>query len=77
MLERTLIAGVALAWITGDSIYGDDRMLRQWLEEHRQAYVLVVSGKESYGSISTLLADLPAQGWERISAGMGSKGALV
>jgi SRSO17 transposase len=80
MLERTLTAGVGLAWITGDSIYGDDRALRQWLEEHRQAYVLAVSGKESVWlqhhqrRISTLLADLPAEGWERISAGMGSKG---
>jgi SRSO17 transposase len=28
MLERTLAAGVVLAWITGDPIYGDDRALR-------------------------------------------------
>jgi SRSO17 transposase len=80
MLERTLAAGVVLAWITGDSIYGDDRALRQWLEEHRQAYVLAVSGKASVWlqpyqrRISTLLAELPVEGWERISAGMGSKG---
>ena len=80
MLERTLTAGVVLAWVTGDSIYGDDRALRQWLEEHRQAYVLAVSGKASVWlrqqprRIGPLLADLPAEGWERISAGMGSKG---
>jgi SRSO17 transposase len=80
MLERTLAAGVTLAWITGDSIYGDDRALRQWLEAHRQAYVLAVSGKEAVWlqhhprRISTLLTDLPAEGWERLSAGMGSKG---
>lgn len=80
MLERTLAAGVVLAWITGDSIYGDDRALRQWLEEHRQAYVLAVSGKESVWlqppqrRIRTLLAALPAEGWERSSAGMGSQG---
>jgi SRSO17 transposase len=80
ILERTLTAGVGLAWITGDSIYGDDRALRQWLEAHRQAYVLAVSGKEAVWlrhhqrRISALLADLPAGGWERISAGMGSKG---
>jgi SRSO17 transposase len=80
MLERTLTAGIVLAWITGDSIYGGDRALRQWLEAHRQAYVLAVSGKEAVWlqhhqrRISALLADLPAEGWERISAGMGSKG---
>lgn len=80
MLERTLQAGVALAWITGDSVYGDDRALRQWLETHRQAYVLAVSGKESVWlqhhqrRLSPLLATLPAEGWERLSTGMGSKG---
>ena len=47
MLERTLTAGIVVAWITGDSISGDDRALRQWLEEHRHAYVLAISGKES------------------------------
>lgn len=80
MLERALMAGVVVAWITGDAIYGDDRALRQWLEAHQQAYVLAVSGKESVWiehyqrRISTLLAALPVEGWERLSAGMGSKG---
>jgi SRSO17 transposase len=81
MLERTFAAGGVVAWITGDSITGDDRALRQWLEAHRQAYVLAVSGKESVWlqhhprRISTLLGELPTEGWERLSAGMGSKGA--
>jgi SRSO17 transposase len=80
MLERTRTTGVVMAWITGDSIYGDDRALRQWLEEHRQAYVLAVSGKafvwmqHHQRRISTLLAALPGEGWEQSSAGMGSKG---
>src|SRR5215831_581926 len=80
MLERTLMAGVVVAWITGDAIYGDDRGLRQWLEAQRQAYVLAVSGKESVWlphhqrRISQLLTELPAEGWERLSAGLGSKG---
>jgi SRSO17 transposase len=80
MLERTFTAGVALAWVTGDCIYGDDRRLRQWLEGRSQAYVLAVSGKESVWlqqrqrRITTILADLPPEGWERHSAGQGSKG---
>ena len=80
MLERTLDAGVAFAWVTGDCIYGDDRRLRQWLECRDQAYVLAVSGKESVWiqqrqrRITTLLAELPSAGWERLSAGAGSKG---
>jgi SRSO17 transposase len=47
MLQRNAAAGVALAWVAGDSVYGDDRKLRSWLEEHEQAYVLAVSGKET------------------------------
>jgi SRSO17 transposase len=80
MLARTRTAGVVMAWITGDSIYGDDRALRQWLEAHHQAYVLAVSGKafvwmqHHQRRISTLLAELPGEGWEQLSAGVGSKG---
>ncbi len=80
MLERTRTAGVMLAWVTGDSIYGDNRKLRGWLEQHRQAYVLAVSGKETVWigqrqqSVKSLLAGLPSEGWHRMSAGTGSKG---
>lgn len=80
MLERTFAAGVALAWVTGDSIYGDDRTLRQWLEGRSQAYVLAVSGKEvvwrhqQQQQIKAILAELPTDGWAGISAGLGSKG---
>jgi SRSO17 transposase len=83
MLQRAFEAGVMLAWVTGDSVYGDDRALRLWLEEREQAYVLAVSGKESVWlkdqqqQIKTILADLPPQGWERLSAGAGSKGPRV
>jgi SRSO17 transposase len=83
MLQRAFEAGVMLAWLTGDSVYGDDRALRGWLEERKQAYVLAVSGKESVWlnhqqqQIKTILAELPNQDWERLSAGAGSKGARV
>jgi SRSO17 transposase len=83
MLQRAFEVGVMLAWVTGDSIYGDDRALRLWLEERKQAYVLAVSGKESVWlnhqqmQIKTILAELPNLGWERLSAGAGSKGARV
>ena len=83
MLERAFEAGVVLAWVTGDSVYGDTRTLRAWLEEREQAYVLAVSGKETVWlnqvqrQIKTLLADLPREGWERLSAGAGSKGSRL
>ena len=80
MLERTRDAGVSFAWVTGDCIYGDSRTLRDWLENREQAYVLAVSGKhrvwrnQRQQSVKRLLAELPNEGWERLSAGSGSKG---
>jgi SRSO17 transposase len=80
MLARTCAAGIGLAWVTGDSVYGDNRPLRQWLEQRPQAYVLAVSGKETVWRqqcqrpIKTLLTELPRAGGERLSAGTGSKG---
>lgn len=80
MLERTFKAGVRLAWVTGDCVYGDDRVLREWLEQREQPFVLALSGKESVWleaqqqSVKAVLAATPSEGWERISAGDGSKG---
>ena len=80
MLERALEAGLAPAWVLGDEVYGDDRRLRMWLEEREQPYVLAVSGKEyvwlgwRQQRVKTILADLSGQGWERVSAGKGTKG---
>lgn len=80
MLERARAGGLRLDWLTGDSVYGDDRGLRQWLEAHDQPYVLAVSGKETVWleghqqRITGWFDALPAEGWERLSAGVGSKG---
>jgi SRSO17 transposase len=80
MLQRTLAAGVPAQWVTGDSVYGDDRRLRMWLESCPQAYVLTVSGKEyvwldwQQRRVSAILAALPEDGWIRLSAGEGTKG---
>jgi SRSO17 transposase len=82
LLARARTAGVAASWVTADSIYGDDRRLRMWLEAQEQAYVLAVSGKEyvnvaaswTQRRVSTLLKELPQAGWERLSAGDGETG---
>jgi SRSO17 transposase len=80
MLARAFAAGVPAKWVTGDSVYGDDRRLRIWLEAQPQAYVLAVSGKEyvwlagDQRQVKTILASLPAEGWTRLSAGDGAKG---
>src|SRR5258707_4935121 len=82
MLERARQAGVPAAWVTGDSVYGDDRSLPGWLGSQEQPYVLAVSGKESVNRdatwtpqrVSRLLQELPKEGWQRLSAGDGAKG---
>jgi len=47
MLERALGAGVPAAWVTADSIYGDVKYLRVWLEARPIGYVLAVSRKDT------------------------------
>jgi SRSO17 transposase len=80
MLARAFTAGVPAKWVTGDSVYGDDRRLRVWLESRPQAYVLAVSGKEyvwldwQQRQVKRILAALPEDGWTRLSAGDGAKG---
>jgi SRSO17 transposase len=81
MLERALDAGVPAAWVTADSVYGDVKYLRVRLEARPIGYVLAVSGKDTVWEAGwrqrrsgTLLANPPAEGWARLSAGDGAKG---
>jgi SRSO17 transposase len=85
MLERALGAGVPFAWVTGDEIYGGDRRLRLWLEEHQVPHVLAVKSTEPLWTrttwrqvaAKTLAAGLADTDWERLSAGEGAKGPRV
>lgn len=80
MLERAFERGVRLAWVSADSVYGDNYPLREWLEAREQPYVLAVSGKQRVWyqqrqqAIKAVLSGLPTSSWERLSAGAGSKG---
>src|SRR3954447_8013773 len=82
MLERALDAGVPAAWVTGDEVYGGDRRLRVWLEERQMPHVLAVKRTEplwtrtSWRQVAaqTLAAEVPAEEWQRLSAGEGAKG---
>jgi ATP-dependent DNA ligase len=40
MLGRAVAAGVAFGWVTGDTVYGGDRRLRVWLEQHAIRHVM-------------------------------------
>src|SRR5436305_4227489 len=81
MLARALGAGVPAAWVTADSVYGDVKYLRVWLEARPIGYVLAVSRKDTVAGpdwrqrrIAAYLDAPPADGWERLSAGAGAKG---
>jgi SRSO17 transposase len=69
MLTRAFAAGTSAKWITGDSVYGDDRRLRVWLEAQPQAYVLAVSGQEyvwlggQQRRVTTILATLAEEAY--------------
>src|SRR4051794_27384896 len=42
MLARALDAQLPCGWVTGDEVYGNDRVLRRFLEEREQPFVLAV-----------------------------------
>jgi SRSO17 transposase len=83
MLERAHRARVRFGWITADTVYGNDRKLRLWLEERQQAYVPAVACTEklwmhsSGGSLQLSAGQATArQGciWSRLGCGAGAKG---
>jgi SRSO17 transposase len=80
LLTRAFDARVPMAWVTGDSVYGNDRRLRVWLEAQDHAYVMAVSGQEYVWragrqyQVKHILAALETEGWSRLSAGDGAKG---
>lgn len=80
ILERAFAADVPCAWVTGDSIYGGDRRLRVWLEEHRRWFVLGIAKNEAlWCAFEQKRADewaatLPDDNWQRLSCGNGAKG---
>lgn len=83
MIKESTEAGVPFRWVTGDCVYGDNRVIREWLERNGKCYVLCVSSKEyinevdEYVSVGSVLKSLPTEGWFEASCGDGSKGARV
>ena len=45
MIARAVAADVPFSWVTGDTVYGNDRKLRGWLEEQGRCYVLAVKNQ--------------------------------
>jgi SRSO17 transposase len=77
MLERAPDAGGPCAWVAGDSVYGADRALRRRIEARGGlGYVLAVTSGQRLGGrrVDAWVAEVPPEGWQRLSAGEGSKG---
>jgi SRSO17 transposase len=81
MIERALQAGAPCSWVAADEVYGNNSKLRQWLEEHRLGYVLAIASDlrmrwpdHQLRRVDAIAQSLPSLAWERLSAGLGSKG---
>jgi SRSO17 transposase len=60
MLERALDAGVPVAWVTGDEVYGSERRLRFWLEQRHQSFVLTIQAS-AHSKSRRLVSDRPSR----------------
>jgi SRSO17 transposase len=81
MVERALAEGVPFGYVTADTVYGDNTTFRSRLERRRLAYVLGTSVNDAKVPINlrlralrSVIEQLPADGWQRLSAGTGSQG---
>jgi len=86
MVERVYLAQIPISWFVADTVYGNNLDLRTWLEDHGYFFVLAVECLEPVGirtadgvrrqvqvrEVEALM--IPAQDWQRLSMGDGTKG---
>jgi SRSO17 transposase len=80
MVERAVAAGVPAKWVTADAVYGSDYHFRIGLENQGLGYVAGV--RSDFAACvewrqvraKALLAEVPDDGWHRVSCGDGAKG---
>src|SRR3954454_21660133 len=84
MLTRALEAGVPAGWVCADEVYGQDKRLRVWCEQHALPYVLATRSTATVATVDgrqrrvrALIAELPAEAWQARSAGAGAHGQLL
>ena len=72
MLTRALDAGVPAGWLTADEVYGQDKRLRVWCEQHGLPYVLATRNNDTVATVDwrqrrvrALIAELPESAWAR------------
>jgi SRSO17 transposase len=82
ILTEALADGIRLDFVCGDEVYGSCTQLREYLEDHHQAYVLRIPSSFRLmlpGGVTLTCKQAAARlgsrrGWEIRSAGTGSKG---
>ncbi|WP_204081903.1 IS701 family transposase [Mycobacterium riyadhense] len=78
MITDALEAGVSASWVAGDEVYGADSGLRATCRNRGIGYVLAVARNHHVVAAGTrvdeLAAGAPGFGWQKLSAGAGSKG---
>ena len=83
MLQRAFGGGVKAAWVTGDAAYSGYGV-RSWLEEKKQPHVFAVASNfhvwtwDKQGprqqQVKGVVGEFDEARWQRLSAGLGSKG---
>ena len=80
MIDRALAAGGPAKWVTADSVYGSDCHFRRRIEERGLGCVVGVRTDHCVhvgwrqARAAELLREVPADGWRRLSCGLGAKG---
>jgi SRSO17 transposase len=84
MVARLLDEGTPCAFVLADAVYGSDFRFRRMLEAREQPYVLAVRSTHHLRFLeewhlvqtdpATMIAGLPPEAWQALSAGEGAKG---
>jgi len=84
MIARLLDEGTPCSFVLADAVYGSDHRFRRMLEDRGQPYVLAVRSNHTLRFLedlalvqtdpATMIAELPTEAWQPLSAGEGAKG---
>jgi len=80
MITAAVEAGVPASWVAGDEVYGADPNLRAQIRHAGLGYVLQVAANRRMPTaagpvrVDELATLVPERGWQKASAGTGSKG---
>ena len=84
MIARLLDEGTPCAFVLADAVYGSDHRFWRMLEDRGQPYVLAVRSNQTLRFLqewalvqtdpASMIAELPPEAWQPLSAGDGAKG---